>query len=157
MELEAAGRPKGRQSWKELLEEHREAKRLVRALEETLDRPSDEREEWAVDVAAAVEALLANLRPHFKSEETGCLYREVPVDVPHLADRCCALASEHDELMRGFEAAIESTRDLASGGGGAPRAIEGRLRRLIATLRRHEAEENEILIAAYWDDLGAGD
>ena len=37
------------------------------------------------------------------------------------------------------------------------RELRERVRVLIATLRRHEAQENEILWRAYWDDAGGGD
>ena len=35
--------------------------------------------------------------------------------------------------------------------------FRARVALLIATIRRHEAEENEIIMEAYWDELGAAD
>jgi hypothetical protein len=31
------------------------------------------------------------------------------------------------------------------------------LQLMVATIRRHEAEENEIVIQAHWDEVGVGD
>ena len=37
------------------------------------------------------------------------------------------------------------------------RELNAHVQLFIATIRRHEAEENEIIMGAYWDELGAAD
>ncbi|GMV41965.1 MAG: hypothetical protein AMXMBFR64_36810 [Myxococcales bacterium] len=140
-----------------LLEEHREAKRLLSVVEGRLGVGGTPASEWASGVAAALVPLMENLRMHFASEERGCLHTEVPVMAPHLATHCARLLEEHAQILQGFERSLERLRLLAEEHIGDAKAVSKRVRMVIATLRRHEAEENELLMNAFWEDLGAKD
>lgn len=141
----------------ELLEEHKEAKRLLTALEERLEVPTGQHGAWAAGVAGAIVPLLENLRVHFTNEEQGCLHTEVPVMAPHLAARCTELLKEHAVIVQGFERSLERLGLLSEEHIGDPQAVAARIRMVVATLRRHEAEENELIMSAFWEDLGSKD
>jgi hemerythrin-like domain-containing protein len=139
------------------LEEHKECTRRLSELESCLEGRA------GMDAAALEElrdrlaALSETFRVHFASEREGPLFREFPTSFPQFAHRLETLAREHDLLLAeaaDLEARIEALRDVHAR---HMRSIEARTRLLLARLRRHEAEEDEILLSAYWDDTGSGD
>ena len=97
------------------------------------------------------------MRVHFRTEETGPIYRQLPIKHPRLADRAAALEAEHKQIL----ATIRDVADKAHALGEAEpcelRELNAQVQLLLATLQRHEAQENELVLEANWTDVGAGD
>ena len=145
-------------SFDENLDEHRHCMQIVSDVESCLDRPPDREGAWIGCLLEKLPVLTDTLRDHFKGEMKGDLYRELPKRFPRFADRLKRLAAEHGEILQMARAAHESGKALQ----GASeihelRQFNARVQLLIASIRRHEAEENEIMMRAYWNELGEGD
>ncbi len=138
------------------LDEHRECMALVAEVERCLDRTPD-RESWLAELRDKLPKLAEKLDLHFRDEETQYLYREVPLSFPRFSDRLESLKSEHRDIMAAARSAIDKAKGLGSAEMHELRELNARIQLLVATIRRHEAEENEILLRAYWHDVGAGD
>lgn len=141
----------------ELINEHKEAKRLLTEVEKHVDAASNDSVGWARGVTGVLEELVGKLRAHFEKEEGGCLYTEVPIAAPRYAATCTRLLGEHAEMLSGFATVQERLHLLADERIGDVEGVAGRIRMLIASLRRHEAEENELLMSALWEDIGSKD
>ena len=150
-------RQAARSSYDELLRDHREVRRLVTALDSEASKPAAPSSAWVGTVRGLLTSLRDTLLPHFAQEEEGSLYREVPVDFPRLAERCRGLAAEHQAIAAQLGALIERATAQGEGDDGTAGELAAEIRLLVATIRSHEAQENEIIMTAYWDDLGSGD
>lgn len=139
-------------------ETHQDVMAGVVALEEVLSRPLEPAAEWLEALDRQLGALREILDSHFTDERQGELYGEMPARFPQFAGRLDSLEAEHAELLSRTD---ELRRRAAQLGPHSEvfrlRELNGRLQLLAAILRRHEAEENELLMRAYWDDVGTGD
>lgn len=138
------------------LDEHRECMGLVAEIEHCLDRTPDGGG-WLDELREKLPRLAEQLERHFQGEEGQYLYREVPLSFPRFAARLDKLKSEHGEILEAARSTIARTRGLRGAERHELRELNARIQLLVATIRRHEAEENEILLRAYWHDVGAGD
>ncbi len=139
------------------LEEHRECMRRVAELESCLGERADSELRSLGELRGCLAAVSETFRAHFASEQQGPLFREFPATFPQFSFRLGKLATEHATLLAEaaeLEARVEQLREAHAR---EMRSIEARVRLLVARLRRHEAEEDEILLSAYWDDAGLGD
>lgn len=139
------------------IEDHRETMQIVSGVESCLDRRPDRRGNWVADVLAELPRLLETLRCHFSAEQEGPLYRTLPVSHPRFADRLKKLEAEHERILRSTEQAIRRAERFDEPQLYEIREFNAELQLLVATIRRHEAEENEIILAAHWDEVGTGD
>ena len=137
--------------------EHAEISRKVVELEQWLDDPAACDDTWASCLGEKLVPLAGILKDHFRGEEESALYRDVPVDFPLFADTIERLFNEHYDIFREVESLIQAAHTVGKSFAGDIKELSTRTRRIIFALRRHEAEENEILHKAYWDDLGGGD
>lgn len=140
-----------------ILDEHRECMRLVAEVEACLDERPDRDGRWMGRLLPKLEALADTLRSHFREEEQASLYREVPERFPHFADRLQRLASEHAVIL-------DRASDLVRRAGALDhtrihelREFNAGIQMLVASIRRHEAEENEVVLGAHWQEFGEGD
>jgi len=147
-----------RTSLQDTLDDHQDCMRMVAEVESILDRQPDREGRWIGSLLETLPTLADRLRAHFRAEEQAALYRELPVSKPRLAPRIEKLAAEHDEMLASVDKVIRRARGIAE-----PaeihqlRELNALVQLLVATIRRHEAEENEIIMGAYWDELGAAD
>jgi len=137
------------------LDDHRETMAVVAEVESCMDRNPDRA--WVADLATELPRLESTLRRHFAEEQEGPLYSRLPFQHPRLAARLGRLEAEHAVVLRSIRDAVERAGTL----GEAPlyelRAFASQVQLLVATIRRHEAEENEIILEADWDEVGTGD
>jgi hemerythrin-like domain-containing protein len=140
-----------------ILDEHHECMQIVADVEACLDEHPDREGRWMGRMLPRLEALAGTLRSHFKKEEQASLYREVPERFPRFADRLQRLASEHTEIL-------ERASDLVRRAGALDhtrihelREFNAGVQMLVANIRRHEAEENEVILGAHWQEFGEGD
>ncbi|MCG8460377.1 MAG: hemerythrin domain-containing protein, partial [Holophagales bacterium] len=140
-------------------EAHHGVMESVVALEEVLGRSLEPHRDWLEALGHSLDDLIGVLREHFDEESAGELYGELLERFPRYAHRLEQLAAEHEEILQRAEALLESTAALDRDDLQVYRLRElnaqGQL--LAAILRRHEAEENEIVMRAYWNEVGTGD
>ncbi len=99
----------------------------------------------------------STLRGHFESEEEG-LFRRLPIDHPELAPQVKKLKEEHAAILVLLQAIIEKAAGPGSNKANRlSHALAAQVERLVAKVRRHEAEENELMMAAHWNTLGTID
>jgi hypothetical protein len=139
------------------LHEHRDVMQAVAEVEACLDTPPDREGEWVRRLLGSLPELADTLRCHFSAEQEGALYREVPERFPRFAHRLETLGREHGEILRTADDVIASAKSLRGARIYEQRELNARVQLLVATIRRHEAEENEIILSANWDEVGAGD
>jgi hypothetical protein len=98
------------------------------------------------------------MRAHFRVEETGPIYRQLPVRHPRFADRAAVLEGEHKQILATLRKVADKASALA--GEAEPyelRELNAHTQLLLATLQRHEAAENELVLEANWTEVGVGD
>jgi hemerythrin-like domain-containing protein len=139
------------------LVEHETCLTSVAELEALLDKPTEHGAVWLSEVQGVLPRMAEALRAHFASEEAGPLFRALPQEFPHLADRLRRLCAEHAPLLQQMAAMEERARALEEPEAYDLRELSGRLQLLVAVIRRHEAEEDEAVLSAYWQEAGAGD
>jgi iron-sulfur cluster repair protein YtfE (RIC family) len=153
-------RPEGdldRSSLEETLEQHHTCMSRVAELEEILDRHPDEEGRWIGRIRQELPLLRDTLSHHFKEEQEAALYRELPVRYPRFAERIEKLASEHDGILEAIDKVTAAAQGLQRPELHDLRELNARIQLLVATIRRHEAEENELIMSAHWDEVGTGD
>ena len=140
-----------------VLEEHERVIEVVARLEAWVAPKVPRDNAWPGELCRRAGAVLEQLKIHFSGDAESSVFRELATTAPHLIGKLTALGTEHAEILKNF-------RDIAECAAGADVRNEVRVNRLtvqsrktIATLRRHEAEENEIILQSIWEDLGAGD
>jgi len=139
------------------IDTHRQCMRIVSEVETCLDRPPDRDGRWLGELREKLPALADVLRGHFIDEEREYLYTELPAQKPRFADRLAKLKSEHGSILEAVDEAISKAGRVEGGEVHELRELNACVQLVVATIRRHEAEENEIVLRAYWHDVGAGD
>lgn len=136
------------------LRSHRECMQALGELEACL-KTAESCEAGAVRLGECLERFSIALRRHFEHEERGNFYVELPTRKPRLADRIAACRAEHLTLL----GAVDAIRAEAVGAAddAARRAIALRAVALVERVRRHEADEAELMQIAVLREVGAGD
>jgi hypothetical protein len=140
-----------------ILDDHRECMQIVAEVEACLDEHPDREGRWMGRMLPKLEALAGTLRSHFREEEQASLYREVPERFPRFADRLQRLASEHSEILDRATELVRRAGALDHTRIHELREFNAGVQMLVANLRRHEAEENEVILSAHWQEFGEGD
>ena len=141
----------------EALEEHRECMQVVSSVESCLDRHPDREGQWVAQLCDELPRLAETLRCHFSAEQEGPLYCTLPVTHPRFASRLSKLEGEHEKIIEAVEEAVQKAIGLRDPQMYEIREFNAELQLMVATIRRHEAEENEIILSAHWDEVGTGD
>lgn len=100
--------------------------------------------------------LRAKLQAHFAEEEAPEYMSEAVTAAPRLTTRANELLQQHSQLLATLDRVIA---DVASQGLTGDQLVDERevLRTLICDLRRHEQDEDDLLLDAFDDDIGSGD
>jgi len=141
----------------ELLVEHRGCMEVVIEVERCLDCQPDREGRWVSRLLECLPRLATTLRTHFDVEQQGPLYRKLPISFPRFADRLEHLEAEHVRILEVVDRALARARDLRTAEMYEIRELNAQIQLLVATIRRHEAEEDEIILQAHWDEVGVGD
>ena len=141
----------------EALNEHRECMQVVSSVENCLDRHPDREGQWIGQLSEELPRLAETLRSHFIAEQEGPLYQTLPVTHPRFASRLQKLEGEHAKIIAAVEDAVQKAVSLNDPQMYEIREFNAELQLMVATIRRHEAEENEIILSAHWDEVGTGD
>jgi len=136
---------------------------VLRGLLESLRRMVGQ--SWTKQAQAArFTLLLGELRDqlamHFALEEAFGYYEDAVAQAPQLCDRAQALRGQHPELFTELCTLVDEAEDSA----GLSLPLQRWSHRLIVAFRRfdrrlreHEHDENELIFAAFDDDIGVGD
>ena len=100
--------------------------------------------------------LRARLKAHFAEEESPEYMSEAVTAAPRLTTRANELLQQHSQLLATLDRVIA---DVDNQGLTGDQLVNERevLRTLIHNLRRHEQDEDELLLEAFDDDIGTGD
>jgi Hemerythrin HHE cation binding domain len=141
METKRRRRPRA-----DIAAQHRELREMLGAIEGT-----DE----LTRLLPLLEQLRDELREHFSDEERedGGLADAVGSSAPRHLRRLGALLSEHRRLLETIDELIVRGRTLVDG---PVRDLERDARALSRELKRHEAQETELLTDAVYADIGGG-
>jgi len=142
---------------KEIRDEHRACMQLLSEVEECLDSPPDDPAGWISDLKQKLTELTAALDEHFTGEEAGPVFRKLPIQHPRLAGPLKQLEEEHATMRSELKTVLDKADELSQPEVFELRELNARVQLFVARLRRHEAAENEIVIQAYWDEVGVGD
>jgi hypothetical protein len=157
MAIEDVARRPDRVALDETRAQHRECMQAVAAVEACLDRPPDRDGRWVAALRGALAPLREALASHFEDEQKEYLYRELPVAFPRFAQALDRLSAEHAAILSALDDAIRGAEEVPGARLHECRELNARVQLLVATIRRHEAEENEIIFSAYWEEVGQGD
>ena len=139
------------------LDEHRACMAVVSEVESILDRQPDRGGKWLALLREKLPELRSTLATHFAGEEGGPLFRQLPIQAPQLSGRLTRLEEEHAGILVSVEALADRAEKLEDPEVYELRELNAQVQLLIATIRRHEAEENELVMQANWDEIGDGD
>ncbi len=131
--------------------------KIVSDVEACLDQSPVEDGPWLAHLLGKLPSLGGSLAAHFKVEQEGPLYQELPLILPRFAERVDKLASDHRQILEETHSVTERARTMHGAPVGQLHRLKHRLQFLVATIRRHEIEENDVLISAHWSDIGVGD
>jgi hypothetical protein len=126
--------------------QHRELRQMLSEIEATNDLGR---------LVTVLEDLRSELRLHFADEERedGGLAEAVGASAPRHMRRLDQLLAEHAQLLQEADRLITRGRTLLDG---AVRDIQQEALALSEHLRRHEAQETELLSDAVYADIGGG-
>lgn len=142
----------------EIKEDHHELRQLMHHTSAMLNRPR-----WMATELDRLTELCTKLRDqlamHFSLEEAYGYFEDAVSAAPHLSRRAEQLRGEHYTLFSQFCQLTELAEALRYEG--QDEATLGRLvdgyRDFAMRLYEHEANETELILAAFNEDLGAGD
>lgn len=140
----------------DVLSEHQHIRRLVDALELTLEKRANGGRAWLDELGPALGELTTGLASHFKGEEAE-FFADVSKRIPRHAPVVERLAQQHLGLARDFEAVAQRATTLDATQVQAVDAFAADLAAVLRQLRMHEEQENELMLVAYWQDLGEAD
>ena len=138
------------------LAEHRGCLQVLVEVEDCLARRQEE-SGWSPTILDRLHVLDVTLRRRFQGEEEG-LFGRFPIDYPELSSQVKKLEEEYAAIL----VLLQVTIKQAAGLGSNPRdrlsrELATQVERLVAKVRRHEAEGNELVMAAHWNTLGTID
>lgn len=142
------------------LRDHRHMIRTLHKIEEALDAAEGGKAPsgWSARLARLLTDLRAEIEPHFAAEERlDGFFDELRTSFPRFARRLDRLEAEHPRIIEAVSAAAGGAVELAPGDAAGASEVARAVRLAIATLRRHESEENELIQRAYCRMEGAGD
>jgi hypothetical protein len=134
----------------ELSQAHATLLEHLRDLEKAVDPTHDHS---VADVAAQLDAVIVEIREHFRAEEHGGLLDRLPKAEPRFGHTVRRLIAEHRSLAESLDALIEiaATIDRLT-----PEFRE-KVFSWIHRVRRHEIDEDDLILEAYSRDLGNAD
>lgn len=144
----------GADTHREIVDRRQELYRAMQRLESSLARASGQTD-WADQVRDALSGVDAALHRHVAEIETASgLFAEVVDRAPHLASVVDSLRREHEEMIEGCKAVLDSMsedRELD------PDRIRGEALKVLGQLAVHRQRGAELLFDAYNIDLSAAD
>ncbi len=121
-------------------------------LSESSERMFDS--EYYEQMATELRRLHARVRVHHAANELNICDETEDNTPPELLREQARLRTEHSAILGGLDRIIRSTEALADQTVEDKDVFFLRLRELLATVRRHEAEEDRLFYLAVWRETG---
>ncbi len=135
-----------------ILSEHEDLHALLQALERHVQQSAGS-DAWLENLRKKLSGLVDLCSEHFRLEEQAGLHAQVREKSPRLAFRLEKLLSDHFRILEGLRKLVGDlpTRSITSG---EADPLKERVLGLLEAVRDHERAENEVMMDAYWEDLG---
>ncbi|MGD8316864.1 MAG: hemerythrin domain-containing protein [Myxococcales bacterium] len=136
----------------QILSEHKHLRALLQALEQHLQQPVDS-DAWLPRLRNMLSGLVDLCSDHFRLEEETGLHIQLRDQSPRLASRLEQLLSDHSRILDELQkVAADLPTDSVVANEVGP--LKERALGALQDIREHERAENEVMMDAYWDDLG---
>jgi len=135
-----------------ILSEHENLRALLRALEQQVEQSADS-DAWLENLRETLSRLVDLCAEHFELEERAGLHVELREQSPRLASRLEKLLSDHSRILGALRRLVTDLPTESTASGGVD-ALKERILDTVAAVHEHERAENEIMMDAYWEDLG---
>lgn len=135
-----------------ILSEHERLRVQLRALERQV-RQAPASDAALQTLCEGLTRLVDLCTEHFRLEEEAGLHLQIREASPRLASRLEKLLSDHSRLLDELRQLAADCSDQSLAAPGAE-PLNARALGVVAALREHERAENEVMMDAYWDDLG---
>ena len=144
----------GKQAPNQVLAEHKQLAQDVAAVDDWANADTPRASGWGQEMSRRSATAVEHLRKHFGGEAEAELFEDFLEHSPHLVDKLKALSSEHAVIINELREVAEKSK--AATGKDAERVAK-KARAAVALLRRHEAEENELILRNAYEEFGGGD
>ena len=135
-----------------ILSQHKDLRALLQALERHIQQPAGS-DAWLESLREALSGLVDLCSEHFTLEEQTGLHVELREQSPRLAFRLEKLLSDHSRILEALRKLVAGlpTESIASS---EADPLKERVLGVLEAFHEHERAENEIMMDAYWEDLG---
>ncbi|RLB47521.1 MAG: hypothetical protein DRJ42_25235 [Deltaproteobacteria bacterium] len=139
-------------SREEILEDHRHVRASLEDLEKHIGQETADEGPWRDHLKGLLSDFEERLKKHFKFEEEGGLFEQLKEEAPRLANRVDKIFADHPAILAQLQ---KLSGGLSTGPSGMSMSVLiEETSKLITHVREHEAEENDIMMGALWDDVG---
>ena len=135
-----------------ILSEHEDLRALLQTLERQVQQPAGP-DAWLENLRETLSRLVDLCSEHFRLEEQAGLHVQLREQSPRLAFRLEKLLSDHARILEALRKLVTDLpiESIASGG---VDPLKERVLGVLEAVHEHERAENEIMMDAYWQDLG---
>lgn len=140
----------------DVLSEHQHIRRQVDALELALEKRAQGGRAWLDEIVPLLGELATGLVSHFKGEEAE-FFSDVNKRLPRHVPTVERLIEQHKGLSKDFETVASQMATLDPQKSDTVEQFAALLSQTLKQLRAHEEQENELMLVAYWQDLGEAD
>lgn len=135
-----------------ILSEHENLRALLQTLEQQVQQPAGS-DAWLQNLRETLSRLVDLCSEHFRLEEQAGLHVQLREQSPRLAFRLERLLVDHFRILEALRklVAVLPTESIASGEAGP---LKERVLGVLEAVDEHERAENEVMMDAYWEDLG---
>lgn len=137
----------------DVLSEHQHIRRLVDTLESTIEKRDANGSDWLEELRPVLIELSSGLASHFQGEEAE-LFEDVKRRLPRHVPTVERLVEQHRQLSLEFGKSASDATTLQISHDDVVRSFIAALSKGLKLLRAHEEQENELMLVAYWQDLG---
>lgn len=137
-----------------VLDEHKRMSAHLEAVDEWAAEGVEHKAGWRAELAPRTGTLVEHLKVHFSSPAEAGVFDDMQRRTPHLLDKLSSLTREHATIL----AELRDLAELAARAGGPDgKKLAAKARAIVASVRRHKSEENELILRGMYDDLGGLD
>lgn len=138
----------------DVLAEHKQLAQDVAAVDDWAATGTPRNSSWGAEMSKRAATAVEHLKHHFGGKAEQELFEDFLERSPHLSDRLKKLTAEHAVIIHELKDVAEQSKKAA---GKELDRVARKARAAVALLRRHEAEENELILRSVFDDVGVGD
>ncbi len=140
------------------LEEHYQIKQLIESMNKSIEnKPEDELSKWQQNMHQQALELYKHLKEHFDLEEDGGFMTPVLEAQPASAPTVKFLQDEHQVLLNELDKLVETMCQPACLTNPECEKLCEDFKQLMATLRKHERNEDQLMQSVYTVDIGTKD